>query len=90
MIHTINPKNKAKALAALYNSAKPVGLGIMHYDIKPMDENGAKYLLDSGLDNFDYLHGRVMKVSLASCDIDLHCYNRDNGEGVGEQALAGL
>jgi hypothetical protein len=38
--------------------------------------------------HFDYLHGRVMKVSLADDNMYVGLYDRDNGTGAAERALA--
>jgi hypothetical protein len=38
--------------------------------------------------NFDYLHGRVMKVDLSGDSFDPWLYDRDNGEGAASRAIA--
>jgi len=82
--------NKAAVLAALYNAARPLGMGFMHYDPKPMTEEEAKQYLAVGT-YFDYLKGRVMKVDLSKDnEFDERWYDRDNGEGVANGALATL
>jgi len=60
-----------------------------------MTEEQAQEILDSGLDYFDYLFGRVMKVNLGKqgetiVDLDFSLYNRDNGKGKGESVTQGL
>ena len=42
----------------------------------------------SGDTYFDYLNGRVMKIDVASEPLDTRLYNRDNGFGAAEAALA--
>ena len=86
--------SKAKVLAALYNCARPQGMGFLHYDPKPMTEEEAEEFLGIGDDlaqgfgsydrnplYFDYLKGRVMKVDLSGDTINPVLYDRDNGEG---------
>ena len=88
---------KARVLAALYNRAKTQGMGILHDVPEQMTEEAAGDLLSSmtGEDHrpyyFDYLKGRVMKVSLAEDDgFDPRLYDRDNGEGAAEAVIAPL
>jgi hypothetical protein len=74
--------DKAVLLAALYNNSKPVGLGFSHPKAgKSMSYEEAKELLSSGQDNFDYVNGRVMKISLKSNELETSSYDRDNGDG---------
>lgn len=83
----ISNMNKAEVLARLYNRAKPLGLGHLHYEEKDMNISEAKSLLESGQTYFDYVKGRVMKVDLSGDIIKTHLYNRDNGENAAEIAL---
>lgn len=62
--------DKAEVLAALYNSARALGLGLLHYDPEPMTRDQAAELLDEGGTYFDYLRGRVMKVDLGGEALD--------------------
>jgi len=78
--------NKAELLAGLYNSSKPLGLGIAHYDPKPMTVDEAARVIDRGCMSFDYLNGRVMKIDIDGDTLDPWLYDRDNGEG----AAAGI
>jgi hypothetical protein len=39
---------------------------------------------------FDYLHGRVMKIGLVKNEVNTALYNRDNGPGAAEAAIAPL
>lgn len=66
-------------LAALYNGAKPQGLGFLNYDPTPMNIEEARALLER-TQSFDYLKGRVMKVDLSGDQLDPRSYDRDNGE----------
>lgn len=82
--------NKAEVLAALYNNSKPQGLGFLHFDAKDMTVAEAEEILKQTTD-FDYLKGRVMKVNLSSDDgFEEWLYDRDNGSGAAERAIAEL
>ncbi len=72
--------DKAKILAALYNASKPLGMGMLHFDPTDMTEAEASELLKE-TQQFDYLKGRVMKISLESDELNTWAYDRDNGEG---------
>jgi hypothetical protein len=86
--------DKAEVLAALYNRARPQGMGFLHYDASNMTVREARLMLNVGDDHsdalrgvgvnrpthyFDYLKGRVMKVNLGGDSFDSALYNRDNG-----------
>lgn len=83
---------KAEALRKLYNSAKPQGMGFLHYEPKPMTieeaEDVIQFLKDEDWPiKFDYHKGRVMKVDLSNDSVELQWYDRDNGENSGLEAL---
>lgn len=80
-------KDKARALKALYNASKPLGLGALQFDPNPMTDAEAKQIIDSGQTYFDYLKGRVMKVNLEGDLLDPRLFDRDNGQGAAENAL---
>ncbi len=88
--------SEAAVLAALYNASKPLGMGILHFDPTPMEEEEAASLLEQqrkmGLDKpyFDYLKGRVMKVRFSGSDINPWGYDRDNGQGAMARVVAKL
>ena len=82
--------DKAEVLAVLYNASKPLGMGFIHYDPKPMTRDEAKQLLDDGQTYFDYLKGRVMKVDLSGEELDVLGYDRDNGQGAAARAVDSL
>jgi len=81
--------DKAEVLAILYMYAKPQGLGIFHYESKPMTKEEAQELLNETT-YFDYLKGRVMKVNLSGNELDPRLYDRDNGERAAERAISTL
>lgn len=82
--------NKADVLAALYNASRPQGMGFMHYDPTVMTRAEAELLLQQ-YPYFDYLKGRVMKVSLKSdTEFDERFYDRDNGDGAAQSVITAL
>ena len=81
--------DKAKVLAALYNKSRPLGMGFLHYNPATMTRDEAAELLKEQ-SYFDYLMGRVMKVDLSKDTLDPWLYDRDNGEGAAEAAIAGI
>jgi hypothetical protein len=81
---------RSQAFAALFNYAKPKGLGELTYNRHHrMDAFEAAKILEKGTD-IDYLEGRIIKVnfskSIDSIDVDL--YNRDNGKDAAQRAIA--
>lgn len=87
---SIDGKNKADVLAALYNRAKPQGMGFLHYDPTPMTREVAEEFLSAPNESlyFDYLKGRVMKVDLRSdTEFSERLYDRDNGQGAAQAAI---
>ena len=81
--------DKAEVLAALYNSSRPQGMGFLHFTPGPMSIEEARQLVDEH-DYFDYLNGRVMKISLAKEELRVRLYDRDNGNGAALAALEPL
>ena len=79
----ISGLSRAAVLAALYNASRPLGMGFMHYNAAKMTESEAAELLKKTT-NFDYLQGRVMKLSIDSDEIRVDLYNRDNGPNAAE------
>ena len=88
----ISKIDKVKILIALYNNAKCQGMGILHYTPEAMTEDEAVVCLSNAAPDyyFDYVKGRVMKISLQNDILDTWLYNRDNGDGAAERALAHL
>lgn len=91
--------DKGSVLAALYNRGKAQGLGIMA-NFAHVAKNGAGIMTAEQANEliakqgayFDYLNGRVMKVSVEHDVMDVWLYDRDNGQGAALSALqaAGL
>lgn len=86
----ISQMNKATVLAALYNRAKPQGMGLLHYTPQDMSIEEAQNLLDSGQTYFDYVKGRVMKIDLESDSLRTDLYDHDNGHGAAALVLSQL
>ncbi len=82
--------DKADVLAALYNCARPQGMGVMHGHNSPMTKLEAQEILDSGQTYFDYLKGRVMKIDISGNDVQPHLYDRDNGVGNAQSVIDNL
>ena len=87
-VHLHGKLSRAEALAALFNAAKPQGLGYMQYNASHvMDKLEAEMILAKG-DYVDYLEGRVIKTKFDSdIEIDTTLYDRDNGEDAGAAAI---
>lgn len=83
--------DKAEVLAALFNASRQQGMGFFdRRGAQPMTKADAeKVIAEEGL-YFDYLRGRVMKIGLDSDDIETRLYDRDNGQGAAERAIAPL
>lgn len=82
--------DKAEVLAALYNASMQQGLGFLQPRgaAGMTKEEAAKELKINTY--FDYLHGRVMKVDLSKDEFFCGAYDRDNGQGAAEAAIAPL
>lgn len=87
---SIEGLDKADVLAALYNGSRAQGMAFLQYEDRPMTKKEAEELLKRS-DYFDYLKGRVMKVSLrGDKELNEFLYDRDNGPGAAEQAINSL
>lgn len=87
--------DKLEVLQALYQGARPQGMGFIHFAPGPLTEEELETIgrqMGSGYTYFDYLKGRVMKVDLDKDVLDPRLYDRDNGSGAARRALqsAGL
>ena len=80
--------SKPAVLAALFNGSRQQGLGFLDpRGSQSMNEQEAAAVIkEEGMD-FDYLRGRVMKISIEDDEIDTRLYDRDNGEGAAERAI---
>ena len=87
--------DKAELLAALYNAAVPVGLGVLHFTPEPMPTEQAAGLIKerdrgNGRIYFDYLGGRPLKVDVGGDEMRTDLYDRDQGHGAAEAVVAKL
>ncbi len=78
--------DKAAVLMALYDNARPQGMGFLHYKPVPMTREESERLISQS-SYFDYVFGRVLKVDLSKDELDPRLYDRDNGPGAAERAL---
>jgi len=85
----IDDLDPAAVLAVLFNAARPQGNGFLEYSPVPLTIEAARALL-ARRTSFDYLQGRVLKVSLAGPTFDPASYDRDNGAGAAAAAVAAL
>jgi len=83
----ISKMDKAEVLAKLYNNARAQGMGWLQWEPEDMTKEEAQALLDKGGESFDYLKGRIMKISLAKDEVDERMYNRDNIHCSAQKAL---
>lgn len=88
----ISGLNKADVLSALYEYAKPLGLGFFEYVPGPLPENEAQRFVSQnpGYLYFDYLKGRLMKVNITGDSFEERLFDRDNGTGMAAAAIADL
>ncbi|WP_282369054.1 hypothetical protein [Pseudomonas sp. PS02290] len=86
----ISGLDKAEVLAALFNASRQQGMGFLDSrgDRDMSKERAAEILKIT--EDFDYLDGRVMKISLYRDEVETRLYDRDNGQGSAERAIAHL
>lgn len=83
--------SKPALLAALFNASKQQGLGCLDgRGAHQMTEQEAAQIIDEQGMDFDYLRGRVMKISIDGDDLEARLFDRDNGPGAAERAIAHL
>ena len=93
--------DKAELLAALVNAARPLGMGFLHDDGKPMTKSDAQKWIDQEGSHdtrnfpgrrlyFDYVKGRPIKSDLSSDMLDPRLYDRDQGQGAAERVVQTL
>jgi len=95
---SIKDLDKSAILAALYNAAVPMGMGYLHYQPNDMTIEQAKAIINKGDDKtrmfglpasltFDYVMGRPLKIDITGDELDTSLYDRDQGDGKGEQVI---
>lgn len=78
--------DKAAVLMALYDAARPLGMGFLHYRPEPMTREQADGLLAKSL-HFDYVGGRPLKIDLSGDELNQGLYDRDQGEGAAQRCI---
>ena len=80
--------DKPSLLAALYNNARPMGMGVLHArgqmsrkDAVGASTRGDDSILQKECWEFDYLFGRPLKIDLGGDEAEPWLYDRDWGEG---------
>lgn len=88
----ISGLDKARVLATLFNASKQQGAGFLQVEGEfQMTVDEAKVCLEGNHRKyFDYLRGRIMKISLKTDELNPTLYDRDNGLGSCEAALSSL
>lgn len=80
--------DKAKVLKALYDGSHVQDMGFLQA-VPSFTEEDARETLKHTTD-FDYLHGRVMKVDLSGDSFEEWLYDRDNGQGAAQRIIERL
>lgn len=82
--------DKAEVLVALFNASKQQGMGFGDpRGDSDMNVETAREIVVQRTD-FDYLYGRVMKIGIGGDEVETRLYDRDNGHGAVERAIAHL
>ena len=81
--------DKADVLRVLYDRARTLGMGVLHFTPGKMSIDEARELLKQ-TDYFDYVKGRVMKVRIRGNELNPRLYDRDNGLGAAADAIETL
>lgn len=89
MTVSIEGLDKVEVLRALYARSRPLGMGALQFKSGPLSRTDAEQEMAKG-HYFDYVKGRVMKVSLKGDEFDPWLYDRDNGPGAAAAAVATL
>ena len=82
--------DKARVLMALYNASTTIApVARMLGEVgQPMTLRRAREIYEGSPNKyFDYVNGRLIKVSLLTEELDFRLYDRDNGRGAGEMAV---
>ena len=79
--------SKAEVLAGLYNASHVQGMGFLQAIPGSMTAEHAQTIIDQGITDFDYLHGKVMKVNLSGDTFDEWLYDRDNCTGAAQLVI---
>ena len=80
----------AALLAALYNRARAQGMGFFAAQPDMTEADAEAVLAKDPRGDFDYLHGRAMKVQIGEPVLDAQLYDRDNGRGAAQSVVDAL
>lgn len=86
----ISKLDKAEVLAALFNNSRQQGMGLLFPSGKQNMTVKEAYEELKETKRFDYLRGRVLKVNLEGDSFRPGLYDRDNGQGAAQAAIANL
>jgi hypothetical protein len=89
LVISIADLDPADVLLALYNAARPRGMGFLVYDPEPLSREEANKLLQEK-QYFDYVKGRVMKVRFGNGAVEAKWYDHANGPGTAQQVIREL
>lgn len=79
---------KELLIKELFKVAKPLVMGISHYDdSEELSDEEACVLVSSGA---DYVHGRYMKINVRGDQVDTKKYNEINGNNAAEKVIEEL
>jgi hypothetical protein len=83
--------DKAEVLAALHNGTQCLGMGRLHNIGTCSVEQAREDIKQMGLRlQFDYYHGRPLKVDISGDTFDPWLYDRDAGKGTAQRVIATL
>ncbi len=82
--------DKADVLCALYNNARPLGLGFLQATEGPLSKEDALAIIERQGLYFDYVRGRPLKVDLSGDSFRGWGYDRDQGEGRAAETIDAL
>lgn len=85
----ISGLDKAEVLKALYDAAKPLGMGALQFKPGDLSIEDARKAVEKDL-YFDYYLGRPLKVNLSGDVVSMALYDRDQGDGAGAEAIRKL
>ena len=79
---------QAKVLQALHGASRSQGMSVLHDRGAISYERAAE--LVAIYTNFDYVEGRVIKCDITGDEFEEWLFDRDNGVGAAESAIAGI
>ena len=83
----ISGLNKAEVLLALYKGSRQQGMSFLGYPGREPTVEDCNAQLETCGTYVDYFFGRVIKCELGNKLLDFGLYDRDCGQGAGENAV---